>query len=299
MSVTETFRPKPTMRPNAHLHRSELRRVWQRFKRNRSAIVGLVILLLLVGMSAASSVTARYDPDKTSLVNALQRPSIAHWMGTDQLGRDVWTRVIYGGRVSLFASVAAVAGSLAVGVPLGIVGGYWGRIVDTFIMRCTDIMLAFPPILLALSIAAAMGSGLGPAIVAAVVVSVPSYVRIARADTLVLRESVYVEAARAIGAGNGRIIRSHIVPNMATTIVVQATLQLASVLLLIASLGFLGLGVQPPTSEWGTMVADGRSYLRSATYLTALPGGVLILAVLAFNLVGDGLRDGFDVRSKI
>lgn len=269
----------------------------RKFARNRAAMGGLVILLVLAGLSAAAPLVATHDPEATNLSEALQGPGPRHWLGTDPLGRDLWSRVVYGGRISLFASLLAVSLSLLIGVSLGAVAGYYGGWLDTLFMRLTDIMLTFPGILLALSVAAALGSGLGPALIAAVVVSVPTDIRLTRGAVLSVRTLPYIEACHALGATDRRTLLYHVLPNITTPIIIQATLHLATVLLLIAALGFLGLGAHPPTPEWGTLVAEGRAYLRSASYITIVPGIVLMLATLGFNLVGDGLRDALDVKT--
>jgi peptide/nickel transport system permease protein len=269
----------------------------RRFARNRAAVLGMVLLGLLVLMSAFAPLVARQSPEQIDLGQAQQPPGVEHWFGTDQLGRDLWSRVVYGGRVSLLMSVAAVLLSVLIGIPLGALAGYLGGLIDTALMRLMDIMLSFPGILLALAISVALGRGLRPAIIAAAVVSIPIYVRLTRAAVLGIKNLPFVESAVTIGASRTRTLVRHILPNTLTPLIVQSSLQLASVLLLIASLGFLGLGVSPPTPEWGTLVADGRPYLRTASHITTLPGVVLILAVLAFNLIGDGLRDALDVKA--
>lgn len=276
---------------------SPLWRTVRRFQRNRAAVGGLLVLALLLTMSLGAPLLTSKDPEKISLLAKLERPSREYPMGTDQVGRDLWSRVLYGGRISLILAFGCVVGSVLIGLPLGMLAGYYGAI-DLALSRVVEIMLAFPSILLALAIAASLGSGLRSTVVAIVVIFVPVFIRLARAQTQVIRRLTYIEAAQALGAGDARILRTHVLPNLIGPLLIQASLQNATALLLIASLGFLGLGVKPPTPEWGTIVAEGRSYLHNAPYITMLPGSVLFLAILAINLVGDGLRDAFDVRAR-
>lgn len=261
-------------------------------------MVGLVLLVALFGVTAAAPLLTDYDPERQNLARALRPASIEHPLGTDHLGRDMLARLLYGGRLSLVIGFLAVGFGLAVGVPLGAVSGFRGGLADLVIQRVADILLSFPGFLLALSLAAMLGVGLQNVIISVGVGSVPFFIRLVRGSVLSIREMQYVEAAGALGRSQGAIVFRHVLPNAMAPVIVQATLNLGSAILVAAGLGFLGLGVQPPTPEWGTMLGEGRQYIFRAPMLTTLPGLSIFLAVLAFNLFGDGLRDALDPRMR-
>jgi peptide/nickel transport system permease protein len=261
-------------------------------------MAGLIILATLVLMAIAAPLLTAYDPVSQELGRALERPSVAHPFGTDHLGRDILSRILHGARISLFIGVMGVALGLIVGVPLGLVSGYFGGWVDIIVQRIADVMLAFPAILLALSLVAVLGVGLQNVIIAVGISVVPIFMRLARGSVLSIREQTYVEAARALGGTDLRIIRSHVLPNSLAPLIVQATLSVGITILIAAGLGFLGLGVQPPTPEWGSMLGEGRQYIFNASYMATFPGVAIAISVLAFNLVGDGLRDALDPHMR-
>jgi peptide/nickel transport system permease protein len=268
----------------------------RRFVQGRTGVVGIVLLSVLAFAALSAPVLAPYDPKGADFQHTLEGPSAAHWFGTDQLGRDLFSRLMYGGRVSLVIPLVVVALAASVGTLTGAFAAYGGGLIDAVVLRVADILLAFPGLLLALSIASVLGNGLRPVIIAAVVVSIPAYVRVVRGSVLGAKQLLYVEAARATGAPPWRIVLVHILPNTFTPVLVQCTVQLASVLLLVSALSFLGIGVQPPSTEWGLLVASGREFLHAAPHLTLFSGFTIMLAVLGFNLVGDGLRDARDIR---
>lgn len=271
----------------------------RKLTRNRTAVVGGVFILLLVLMALTPSTFATHDPVRfQNPTNRFQPPSSEHWFGTDNLGRDVYSRVIYGTRVTLYVAFSSVFAGAIVGVTLGMVSGYYGRWVDAVIMRLMDVLLAFPGILLALAIIAALGASLNNVIVAIAIFSIPTFARIVRGSTLAVRQLEYIEAIRALGARDGKIIFQHVLPNVLSPIIVQATLYIATAILIASGLSFLGLGAQPPIPEWGLMLAAGRDFIWNAIHVSLFPGLAIVLAVLSFNLLGDGLRDALDPRIK-
>ena len=264
--------------------------------KNRSAKAGAIIVLLAAVTAIFAPLIAPHDPFKANLRQMLQTPSLAHPLGTDELGRDILSRIIYGSRISLTLGIVSVGIGLIGGLPLGSIGAYYGGIADLLIMRFIDILLAFPAILLAIVVVSVLGPGLYNAMIAVGISQLPIYARLIRSVVLAIKEKDFVEAARALGAGDAWILFRHIVPNAIGPIIVQATLNIASAILSAAALGFLGLGAQPPTPEWGTMLSKGRVYLRVAPHVTTFPGLAILLTVLGFNLLGDGLRDALDPR---
>jgi len=262
----------------------------------RLAGAGLTILGLVCVAALCSPLLAPYDPNEQDYLALTQGPGGAHWLGTDDLGRDVLSRLIYGSRVSLQVGIIAVGIALTVGVSLGLLAGYAGGFVDTVITRFTDAVQAFPGLILALAITAALGPGIGNAMIAIGFVSTPAIARLTRGQTLSIREREYVEAARVLGASPLRIMARHIWPNVTAPIIVQATLLIASAIVTEASLSFLGVGVQPPTASWGAMLRTGSQYLEVAPWMAFAPGVAIFLTVLAFNFVGDGLRQALDPR---
>ncbi|MBI3967128.1 MAG: ABC transporter permease [Chloroflexi bacterium] len=274
--------------------RSPLTEFWRSFLRNRASVVGAVILLAFAALAAAAPLVTPYSPVQQRLQDALQDPSLVHPLGTDFLGRDMLTRIVYGARYSLFIGFMAVGFGAAIGVPLGAISGYYGRWVDLIVQRFVDILLSFPGFLLALSLVAFLGVSIANVIISVGVSAIPPFVRLVRASTLSIREQGYVEAARALGAPDRLIIFRHVLPNTMAPVIVQATLLLGGAILVAAGLGFLGLGVQPPTPEWGSMLGEGRNYIFSNPNVATFPGVAIFLAVLAFNLIGDGLRDALD-----
>lgn len=271
---------------------------WRRLKRNRMAMGGLIFLIIIAFCAVAAPWVSPHDPYKTDFRFALEGPSRDHLLGRDNLGRDVLSRIIYGSRISISIGLISVAIGLAIGVPVGAFSGYYGGKFDLFIQRLVDIMMAFPGILLALIIVSVLGVGLTNAMIALGVVSIPQYIRLVRGSVLSLREEDFVQAARALGARDFIIIFRHILPNCLAPVIVQSTLQIATAILWAAGLGFLGLGAQAPLPEWGTMLSRGRTYLRVAHHVTTFPGLAIMLTVLGFNLLGDGLRDALDPRMK-
>ena len=271
---------------------------WRRFRRHRIAMGGLGLLVLLGLLAAAAPLLTPYDASRQSLSEALRSTSATHPLGTDYLGRDMLARLLYGGRLSLLIGFLAVGLGLALGVPLGAVSGFQGGLTDLVIQRVADILLSFPGFLLALSLVAILGVGLQNVIIAVGISAVPSFIRLVRGSVLSIREQVYVEAALALGQSRRVIIFQHVLPNAMAPVIVQATLSLGFAILVAAGLGFLGLGVQAPTAEWGTMLGEGRQYIFRAPRLTTFPGLAIFLAVLGFNLFGDGLRDALDPRLK-
>jgi ABC-type dipeptide/oligopeptide/nickel transport system permease subunit len=273
-------------------------RAWRRFRHHTPAMIGLGIILTFVVLAVLAPVISPYDPNAQNLRDAIQGPSASHWLGTDQLGRDIATRLMYGARISLLIGVLAVAIGLVIGVPLGMVAGYYGGWADLAISRFADMMFAFTSILLALTLVAVLGVSLQNVIIAVGISVIPVIIRLVRSSVLSLREEPYVEAARALGASNLRIITRHVFRNSLTPVLVHGTLSIGVSILLAAGLGFLGLGVQSPTAEWGTMLGEGRQFIFSAPHMTTFPGVAIFLAVLAFNLLGDGLRDALDPRMR-
>ncbi len=282
-----------SIRPSASLSAM----VWRRFLSNRAAVVGGAFMGLFLLLAALAPWAAPYDPLEQDLYNRLSPPSMTHPFGTDDFGRDILSRVIYGTRISLRIGVAAVMIALVAGTVIGIVAGYYGGALDQVLMRLMDLMLAFPSILLAIGIVAILGPGLDNAMIAIGVVAIPQYSRLIRASTLTVREADYVQALRALGAKDLRILMTAVLPNCLAPLIVQSTLSLATAILDAAGLSFLGLGAQPPTPEWGAMLSGGRELILSAPWVLTYPGVAIFVTVLAFNLLGDGLRDAFDPKT--
>lgn len=277
---------------------SRLKSMWDALKKNKAALFGLFVIIFLLIIAIIGPLITPYNPNHQIMQDVSQTPSAKHWFGTDDLGRDIFSRVIVGTRISLFVGVAAVAFSLLIGIVLGSIAGYFGGKVDAFIMRLMDIMLSIPSILLAITLMAALGKGIDKAIIAIGVVSIPEYARIIRSSILSVKENDYVAAAKVLGNSDSRIIFKHILPNVVSSIVVRATLGISTAILDTAALGFLGLGVQPPTAEWGDMLGRVRSMVLVYPHMLIFPGLAITLAVLAFNLFGDGLRDALDPKSR-
>lgn len=280
--------------------RSQWREVWRMLVKNKMAMLGLFILIVLVLLALFADVIADYDTVviKQNLSHRLQGPSAAHWLGTDEFGRDILARLIHGTRVSLKVGILAVGLSIIVGGILGAISGFYGGTIDNIIMRAMDIFLAVPSILLAIAIVSALGPSMINLMIAISVSSVPTYARIVRASVLSIRDQEFIEAARAIGASNTRIIFQHIIPNALAPVIVQGTLGVANAILSIAGLSFIGLGILPPAPEWGSMLSGGRQYLRYAWWVTTFPGLAIMITILSLNLLGDGLRDALDPRLK-
>jgi peptide/nickel transport system permease protein len=273
-------------------------RAWSRLRRHRSAQAGALVLLAYVLATIFLPLLIHYDPYRNNLSQAFLQPNSAHLLGTDDLGRDELLRLALGARWTLLIGFGAVAIGLVVGLPLGAVSGYFGGWSDLVIQRITDVLLSFPGILLALALVAGLGVGLQNVIISVGVASIPGFIRLVRASALSIRELPYVEAARALGVPNWLILLRHVIPNSLAPVIVQATLQLGFAILVAAGLGFLGLGVKPPTPEWGSMLGLDRTYIFSDQSLVTFPGLAIFGAVLAFNLLGDGLRDALDPRLK-
>lgn len=278
--------------------RSQLQETWKRLKKNRLAVVGMIILALIIFMAIFAEWIAPYPYDEQNYSNTFCFPCLAHPMGTDNYGRDILSRVIFGTRTSLQIGFIALLGGAAVGSVLGAVSGYFGGVVDTVIMRFTDILMAIPRTVLAIAIATTLGAGLTNAVIAVAISSIPNFARVVRASTLTVKDQEYVEAAKCLGAKSPRIIFTHIFPNVLAPIIVQATLGVGTAIILAAALSFLGLGVQPPMPEWGSMLSAARTYMRDYWYMVAFPGLAIMVTVLALNLFGDGLRDALDPKLK-
>lgn len=283
---------KPSRRAEAH-------KFLRRLLRSRNVVFGSLVLLLIVLLAVLAPSITPFDPTAVAPQRSLRPPDETHLFGTDNFGRDIFTRVLYGGRLSLTVGLISVAIACSIGTFLGVVAGYYGKLADTLIMRLVDVMLAFPGILLALSIVAVLGKSLPNVMIAVGISTIPIFARVVRGSTLSIKQLDYVVAARALGASSGRIILQHILPNVLTPIIVIATNGIAGAIIAGAALSFLGLGAQPPTAEWGIMLSEGRVYLRSASWVTTFPGLAIMITVLAINLLGDGLRDVLDPRLKV
>ena len=268
------------------------RRLWK----VRLAAVGMGIVLVLVICAVLAPVISPYEPNRQQLLKALEAPSAEHWLGTDENGRDVLSRILYGARISLAAGIFSVSIALVLGVGSGLLSGYFGGRLDNLVMRSMDALLAFPTLVLALAITAALGPGLRNAMIAIGIVYTPLFARLTRGQVLSVREREFVEAARTLGAGHMRIMARHILPNVIAPLIVQVSLSIALAILAEATLSFLGLGVQPPEPSWGSMVSRGKDYLDMAPWLAFAPGGAILLAVIGFNFLGDAIRDALDPR---
>ncbi|HXD45790.1 MAG TPA: ABC transporter permease [Pseudolabrys sp.] len=274
------------------------RRALRRLVRRRGAVLGLAIIVLFIAMAVFAPLIMPFDPTAQSWTAVRKAPSLMHWFGTDDLGRDVLTRVVYGARASLAAGVVSVGIAMAVGVPLGLSAGYLGGWLDILIGRMTDAMLACPYLILAIALAAFLGPSLGNAMIAIGVATTPIYIRLTRGQVLTVKVEEYVEAARAVGNPRWRIAIVHILPNILPALLVQATLSIAAAIIAEASLSFLGLGQQPPEPSWGSMLNSAQRFLINAPWMAIWPGLAIFLSVLSFNLLGDGLRDALDPRQR-
>ncbi|HWA79188.1 MAG TPA: ABC transporter permease [Acetobacteraceae bacterium] len=276
----------------------ELYRGWRRFTANRLALGGLIVVVLLILIALAAPLLAPDNPYAQNLADRLAPPSAAHWLGTDELGRDLLSRLIYGGRLTLGMVVAVVALVAPFGLVIGCIAGYLGGLIDRVLMRLTDIFLAFPRLILALAFVAALKPGIASAVIAIALTSWPPYARLARADALTIRNADFIAAIRLMGAGSPRIILRHIVPLALSSVIVRVSLDMAGIILTAAGLGFLGMGAQPPAAEWGTMIATSRDYILQQWWVPTAPGIAIFVAALAFNLLGDGLRDVLDPKAR-
>jgi peptide/nickel transport system permease protein len=286
--------------PTSRSHAAWVRRYrgWLQFRSNRLAMVGLITVLVMIAASLAAPLIAPQDPTAQDLAGRLAPPSAEHWLGTDELGRDLFSRVLYGGRITLGMVVAVVLLVAPLGLAVGSVAGYLGGFADRVLMRVTDVFLAFPRLVLALAFVAALKPGISSTIIAVALTAWPPYARLARADTLTVRGTDYIAAVRLTGAGTGRIVLRHIVPLCLTSVIVRVTLDMSGIILTAAGLGFLGMGAQPPTPEWGTMIAASRAYILDQWWVPTIPGVAIFAASLGFNLLGDGLRDVLDPKQR-
>jgi peptide/nickel transport system permease protein len=288
---------RPLSRRQASLGRAYV--AWRGFARNRLALLGLTIVVALVLVAIFADVLAPYSPFTGDLrTTRLLAPSAAHWFGTDDQGRDIFSRVLVGSRITLTVVILVAVLAAPIGLLVGTVAGYAGGWVDAVLMRVTDVFLAFPRLILALAFVAALGPGIGNAALAIAITSWPPYARIARAETLTIRHSDYIAAVELIGASPWRIVLRHIMPLCVSSVIVRVTLDMAGIILTAAGLGFLGLGAQPPMPEWGALIANGRMYVLDQWWVAAAPGAAIFIVSLAFNLLGDGLRDALDPKSS-
>ncbi|WP_299621186.1 nickel transporter permease [Pelagibius sp.] len=285
----------PTSRNQARLGRAYIG--WLAFQSNPLAMVGFGIVLGLVVVAAFAPLIAPYDPNAQVLTDRLQYFSMQHWFGTDELGRDIFSRIVHGARLTLYIVILVAIIAAPIGLAVGTTAGYLGGWVDVVLMRITDIFLAFPKLVLALALVSALGPGIENAIIAIAITSWPPYARIARAETITIRNSDFIAAVRLQGAGRMRIIWSHIVPLCTSSLIVRVTLDMAGIILIAAGLGFLGLGAQPPLPEWGAMISSGRKVLLDQWWVATVPGVAIFVVSLGFNLLGDGLRDVLDPKS--
>ncbi len=286
----------PASRRQARL--GEIYRFGRALMRHPLAVAGLVIVLLLVLVAALAPLLAPYAPSTQHLADRLQGPSAQHWLGTDELGRDILSRLLFGARITLGIVALVTAIAAPIGLVIGCMAGYGGGWIDAALMRVTDVFLALPRLILALAFVAALGPGIENAVLAIALVAWPPYARIARAETLALRRSDFIAAALLAGASPGRIVVRHIMPLCLASVIVRVSLDMAGVILIAAGLGFLGLGAQPPTPEWGAMIAAGRKYMLDQWWVAAMPGIAIAVVSLGFNLLGDGLRDVLDPKQR-
>ncbi len=291
---------KSKLASKQYVKRSTALTIWRRLKKNKGAVMGIIIISVIILLALAAPLIYDYEAQviEQNVLNRLQKPSAQHWFGTDDLGRDVLARVIYGARYSLAVGVVAVGIALVFGVILGAAAGYIGGVLEDIIMRITDIFSSIPSVLMAIAIVSSLGKSTFNLMVAVGVSSTPAFVRVARAAVLSVRGEEYVESAKAIGMQDWKIVLVHILPNCVSQIIVQTTLRVASAIISAASLSFLGLGVPAPAPEWGGMLSAGRAYIRDYSYLTIFPGLAIMITVLSLNLIGDGLRDAIDPKLK-
>ncbi|HVM80660.1 MAG TPA: nickel transporter permease [Stellaceae bacterium] len=286
--------------PSSRLHARSVRAyaTARIFLRNPLALAGLALVVALLAIAAAAPLLAHGDPVAQDLARRLKPPSAAFWFGTDELGRDIYTRILYGARITLGIVSLVVVIVAPIGLLVGCVAGYLGGIADVVLMRVTDVFLAFPRLILALAFVAALGPGIENAVIAISLTAWPPYARIARAETIVLRDSDFISAARLLGASPGRIVLLHVMPLCLSSMIVRVTLDMAGIILTAAGLGFLGLGAQPPSPEWGAMISAGRKFILDQWWVAAFPGLAICLVSLGFNLLGDGLRDVLDPKQR-
>ncbi len=271
---------------------------WLAFRRNPLAVAGLLVALVMLAMALFAPILATHDPGVQDLGNRLKPPSAENWLGTDELGRDIWSRIVYGARITLGIVVSVVLLVAPLGLIIGCAAGYAGGWLDRVLMRATDVFLAFPRLILALAFVAAMKPGVESAVAAIALTAWPPYARLARAETLRIRDADFIAAVRMLGASPARIVLRHVAPVCVPSLVVRVTLDMSSIILTAAGLGFLGLGAQPPLPEWGTMIATARRFILEQWWVPVIPGVAIFLASLAFNLLGDGLRDLLDPKQK-
>lgn len=278
--------------------RNQWAMVWARLKKNKMAMFGLIVIVLLMTVAIFAPLIAPFGYDYQQLALRLEGPSGTHWFGTDHLGRDIFSRIIYGSRVSLQVGLISIGIATIVGGFLGAIAGYYGGHFDTAIMRFMDILLAIPGILLAVAIVAALGPGITNLMIAVGISAIPVNARVIRASVMTIRDQEFIEAAKAVGTSDARIIFKHILPNAMAQIIVQSTLGVAGAILSAAGLSFIGLGIQPPSPEWGAMLSEGRQHLRDHWHVTTFPGLAIMITIFALNLFGDGLRDALDPKLK-
>jgi len=280
--------------------RSQIKAIWFRFKKNKLAVLGLILLFLMVAIALLADFIRDYEQYviTQNISQRLLPPSGENIFGTDQFGRDMFARIIHGARISLSLGLITISASLTVGAIIGSISGYYGGKIDGFFMRIMDVILAVPNILMAISIVAALGPGLGNLLIAMSVAQVPTFARVVRASIMPILGQEFIEAAKACGTKDSRIIFRHILPNAIGPIIVQATLGMATTILAISAMSFVGLGIEPPTPEWGAMLSEGRVHMRNYPHLVIIPGIAIVFAVMGLNLVGDGLRDALDPKLK-
>lgn len=297
MSTTQTEQKPSTVRksnPRAEAFKTFMKRLLK----NKAAVVGGLVILFIIFVGILGPFLVKTDPNAQNILNKLQPPSKEHWFGTDNFGRDIFSRIVNGTKLTLTVGFLSVFIGGIIGVVIGIVAGYYGGVIDTITMRLMDILLAFPGILLALAIVSVLGGRLINVIIAVGIFSIPAFARIVRGSTLQVKKLEYIDAVKALGASDIRIIFKHILPNIMSPIIVQATMRIATAILTASGLAFLGLGAQPPAAEWGAMLSDGRAFMHNAGHMVLIPGMMIVIVVLAFNIFGDGLRDALDPKMK-
>lgn len=286
------------MKPAKSKKNNQMKEIWRRFRKSKTAMLGLILLAFVILIAIFADLIVPYPEAVTQSSMRLQGPSADHWFGTDNLGRDVFARVVHGSRYSLWIGVSTSVLSLIIGGLLGAAAGYYGKTIDNVIMRLTDVVMTVPPILLSLAVVAALGANLRNLLIAITISCVPSMVRMVRSVVLTVVDQDYIEAAKSYGSSDIRVILKYVIPNALGPIIVTTTMNVAAMILSAAGLSFLGMGVQPPSPEWGALLSDARQFMFSAPYLLYFPGVFIVIAALSFNLAGDGLRDALDPKLK-